>query len=65
MITATSSSPAAAEYLPIDPEQQQAELFRKRGDGLRVLRDLNPGRAPGLASVHVAIPWERLFRNAD
>ena len=59
------SLPTLKEYLLIDPDHQQVELFRKGGDGLWVLHDFTPGQALELASVEVAIPWARLFRNVD
>jgi Uma2 family endonuclease len=59
------SLPTLQEYLLIDPDQQQLELFRKGADGLWVLHDFAPGQTLHLASVDVAIPWERLFRNVD
>ena len=57
--------PTLKEYLLIDPDRQQVELFRKGGDGLWVLHDFAPGQTVQLASIEVAIPWERLFRNVD
>lgn len=59
------SLPTLKEYLLIDPDHQQLELFRKGADGLWVLHDFTPGQTLQLASVDVAIPWERLFRNVD
>ncbi len=53
------------EYLLIDPEQQQLELFRKGSDGLRGLHDFVPGQTLELVSVEATISWERLFRNVD
>lgn len=57
--------PPLKEYLLIDPDQQQLELFRKGSDGLWVLHDFAPGQALQLASVEATISWERLFRNVD
>lgn len=59
------SLPTLNEYLLIDPDHQQVELFRKGADGLWVLHDFAPGQTVRLASVEAAIPWERLFRNVD
>ncbi|MBL8425323.1 MAG: Uma2 family endonuclease [Candidatus Accumulibacter phosphatis] len=53
------------EYLLIDPDQQQLELFRKGSDGLWVLHDFVPGQTLELVSVEATISWERLFRNVD
>ncbi len=57
--------PSLKEYLLIDSDQQQLELFRKGSDGLWILHDFAPGQTLHLASVEVAISWERLFRNVD
>lgn len=57
--------PSLKEYLLIDPDQQQLELFRKGSDGLWVLHDFAPGQTLPLASVEATISWERLFRNVD
>ena len=59
------SLPSLVEYLLIDPDQQQVELFRKGSDGLWVLHDFAPGDSVQLASVEAAISWERLYRNVD
>jgi Uma2 family endonuclease len=59
------SLPSLKEYLLIDPDPQQLELFRKGPDGLWTLHDFVPGQTLHLASVEVAISWERLFRNVD
>ena len=59
------SLPTLKEYLLIDPDHQQLELFRKGADGLWVLHDFASGQTLRFASVEVAITWERLFRNVD
>ncbi len=59
------SLPSLKEYLLIDPDQQQLELFRKGADGLWILHDFVPGQTLQLASIEAAISWERLFRNVD
>ncbi len=56
---------ALKEYLLIDPDHQQVELFRKGADGLWVLHDFAPGQALKLTIVDAEIAWERLFRNVD
>ncbi|KAF0166956.1 MAG: hypothetical protein FD157_118 [Rhodocyclaceae bacterium] len=53
------------EYLLIDPDHQQVELFRKGADGLWVLHDFAPGQTVQLTSVDAEIAWERLFHNVD
>ena len=63
--SAYRSLPTLKEYLLIDPDQQQLELFRKGADGLWVLHDFAPGQTLLLTSVEVEVPWERLFRNVD
>lgn len=57
--------PTLKEYLLIDPDHQQVELFSKGADGLWVLHDFAPGQALKLTSVEAEIAWERLFRNVD
>ena len=59
------SLPSLMEYLLIDPDHQQVELFRKGLDGLWVLHAFAPGDSVQLASVEAAISWERLYRNVD
>jgi Uma2 family endonuclease len=57
--------PTLKEYLLIDPDHQQVELFRKGADGLWVLHDFAPGQTLQLTSVGAEVAWERLFRNVD
>jgi Uma2 family endonuclease len=53
------------EYLLIDPDNQQVELFRKGADGLWVLHDFAPGQPLQLTSVDAEIAWVCLFRKVD
>lgn len=57
--------PTLKEYLLIDPDHQQVELFRKGADGLWVLHDFVPGQTLQLTSLDAEIAWERVFRNVD
>jgi Uma2 family endonuclease len=59
------SLPSLKEYLLIDPDQRQVELFRKGADGLWVLHDFVPDQSVQFASVEASVSWERLFRNVD
>lgn len=59
------SLPSLKEYLLIDPDHPQVELFRKGADGLWVLHDFASGETLRLTSVDISILWERLFRNVD
>jgi Uma2 family endonuclease len=59
------SLPSLKEYLLIDPDHRQVELFRKGENGLWVLHDFIPNQTLQLTSVGAEISWEHLFRNVD
>jgi Uma2 family endonuclease len=53
------------EYVLVDLDTRQTDVFRMRPDGLWVLHPVEPGDAVWLASVELSISAERLFAEVE
>lgn len=57
--------PSLKEFLFIDPDRRNMELYRRNQAGLWELRDITAEQPLPLSSLELEIPWPRIFRNVD
>ena len=53
------------EYLLVDPDTRELQLFRRGGDGLFTLHDLTGAPAVEFASLGISLPADEIFDGLD
>ncbi|MDZ7761524.1 MAG: Uma2 family endonuclease [Desulfovermiculus sp.] len=57
--------PSLKEFVLLDPERRQIELYRRTQENTWELRDIPAEHALHFSSLDITIPWTRIFRNVD
>lgn len=63
--TAYRRLPSLREYLLVDPDRREVQLFRRGGDGLFTLHDLSGVAVVNCASIGCRVTAEELFDGLD
>ena len=57
--------PPLKEFVLIDPDRRQIELYRRTQENIWELRDIPAEHSLSFSSLDMTIPWNRIFRNVD
>ena len=57
--------PPLKEFVLIDPERKQIELYRRSQENIWELRDIPAEQPLHFSCLNMTIPWSRIFRNVD
>ena len=57
--------PGLKEFVLIDPDRRQIELYRRTQENIWELRDIPAEHSLSFWSLDMTIPWTRNFRNVD